>query len=67
MQCFRAALKGGNTLVENPITAIDGAELINRLSDSARNYTRQYRELMSYYRCALKEVETKLNVLDEES
>ena len=53
-------------MVENPITAIDGAELINRLSESARNYTRPYRELMSYYRCAMKEVETKFNVLDEE-
>lgn len=62
-RCFE---KGGNTLVENPITAIDGAELINRLSESARNYARPYRELMSYYRCAMKEVETKFNVLDEE-
>ena len=53
-------------MVENLITAIDGAELINRLSESAHNYTRPYRELMSYYRCAMKEVETKFNVLDEE-
>lgn len=53
-------------MVENLITAIDGAELINRLSESARNYARPYRELMSYYRCAMKEVETKFNVLDEE-
>lgn len=62
-RCFE---RGENTLVENLITAIDGAELINRLSESARNYTRPYRELMSYYRCAMKEVETKFNVLDEE-
>lgn len=29
-------------------------------------YARPYRELMSYYRCALMEVETKFNVLNEE-
>lgn len=31
-----------------------------------QNYSQPYRELMSYYRCALMEVETKFNVLDEE-
>lgn len=28
--------------------------------------TQQYRELMTYYRCAMMEMETKLNVLNEE-
>ena len=31
-----------------------------------QNYALPYRELMSYYRCAMMEVETKLNVLNEE-
>lgn len=30
------------------------------------NYALPYRELMSYYRCAIMEVETKFNVLNEE-
>ncbi len=48
------------------ITILDQPALISRLSESARNRTRPYRELMSYYRCAMKEVETKFNVLNEE-
>ena len=45
--------------------------LLSRLSKSevqqwAQKYARPYRELMSYYRCAMMEVETKFNVLDEE-
>ncbi len=31
-----------------------------------QNYALPYRELMSYYRCAMMEVETKFNVLNEE-
>jgi len=31
-----------------------------------QTYARPYRELMGYYRCAMMEVETKFNVLDEE-
>ena len=31
-----------------------------------QSYTQPYRELMSYYRCAMMEVETKFNVLNEE-
>lgn len=31
-----------------------------------QNYAMPYRELMSYYRCAMMEVETKFNVLNEE-
>ena len=45
--------------------------LLSRLSRSevqqwVQKYSRPYRELMSYYRCAMMEVETKFNVLDEE-
>lgn len=32
----------------------------------AKTYAKPYRELMSYYRCAMMEVETKFNVLNEE-
>ena len=31
-----------------------------------QSYTQPYRELLSYYRCAMMEVETKFNVLNEE-
>ena len=31
-----------------------------------KNYAKPYQELMAYYRCALMEVETKFNVLNEE-
>ena len=31
-----------------------------------QKYFQPYRELMSYYRCAIMEVETKFNVLNEE-
>ncbi len=37
-------------------------ELITLTREKSMNY----RRLMSYYRCALKEIETKFNVLDEE-
>lgn len=45
--------------------------LLSRLSRAevqqwVQKYALPYRELMSYYRCALMEVETKFNVLDEE-
>lgn len=45
--------------------------LLSRLSRSevqqwVQKYSRPYRELMSYYRCAMMEVSTKFNVLDEE-
>ena len=45
--------------------------LLSRLSRAevqqwAQKYSQPYRELMSYYRCAMMEVETKFNVLDEE-
>ena len=34
--------------------------------DWAREKVMSYERLMSYYRCAMMEVETKLNVLNEE-
>ena len=34
--------------------------------EKIKNYAFQYAELMAYYRCALMEVETKFNVLDED-
>ena len=45
--------------------------LMERLSKSEittwlKNYPKPYQELMAYYRCALMEVETKFNVLNEE-
>ena len=45
--------------------------LFSRLADGkvkqfARNYAQPYRELMAYYRCAIMEVTTKFNVLNEE-
>ena len=45
--------------------------LISRLSrrevtDLVHKYARPYKELMAYYRCAMMEVSTKFNVLNEE-
>ena len=38
----------------------------NEIKTLMQNYALPYRELMSYYRCAMMEVETKFNVLNEE-
>ena len=38
----------------------------NDIKTLMQNYAMPYRELMSYYRCAMMEVETKFNVLNEE-
>lgn len=38
----------------------------NEIKERLQTYTAPYRELMSYYRCAMMEVFTKFNVLDEE-
>ena len=38
----------------------------NEIKTLMQNCALPYRELMSYYRCAMMEVETKLNVLNEE-
>ena len=45
--------------------------LLNRLSQGdliewLKNYAQSFKELMAYYRCAMMEVETKFNVLNEE-
>lgn len=45
--------------------------LLNRISQSevtewVKKYASPYQELMAYYRCAMMEVETKFNVLNEE-
>ena len=36
------------------------------VKDWLQTYARPYRELMSCYRCAMMEIETKFNVLNEE-
>ena len=36
------------------------------MKELADRYTKPYRELMAYYRCAMMEVKTKFNVLNEE-
>lgn len=38
----------------------------NEIKTLMQNYAMPYRELMNYYRCAMMEVETKFNVLNEE-
>lgn len=38
----------------------------NRFQNLAQKYAKPYRELMAYYRCAMMEVATKFNVLNEE-
>ncbi len=38
----------------------------NEIKAWLQSYTKPFRELMAYYRCALMEVETKFNVLSEE-
>ena len=38
----------------------------NEIKVRLQTYTAPYRELMSYYRCAMMEVSTKFNVLDED-
>ena len=44
-----------------------GKQLSNsQIKNKVQDYTMPYRELMSYYRCAMMEVETKFNVLNEE-
>lgn len=47
------------------------AVLVEKLEDQkvstlVRKSLQPYKELMSYYRCAMMEVETKFNVLNEE-
>ena len=38
----------------------------HEVKDFVKEYARPYKEIMAYYRCAMMEVETKFNVLNEE-
>ena len=38
----------------------------NELIDIAKEHMEKFQKLMAYYRCAMMEIETKLNVLNEE-
>lgn len=57
------ALNGIKSIEGNVISRIYGN---NEIKERLQTYTAPYRELMSYYRCAMMEVSTKFNVLDEE-
>ena len=57
------ALNGIKSIEENVISRIYSN---NEIKERLQTYTAPYRELMSYYRCAMMEVSTKFNVLDEE-
>ena len=47
---------------EKRIREFFGPELIRR----SQNFVQKFHKLMAYYRCAMMEIETKLNVLNEE-
>jgi len=47
---------------EEKIKALFDSELI----EWSRNFARRFHKLMAYYRCAMMEIETKFNVLNEE-
>ena len=57
------ALNGIKSIEGNVISRIYNN---NEIKERLQTYTAPYRELMSYYRCAMMEVSTKFNVLDEE-
>ena len=57
------ALNGIKNIEGNVISRIYSN---NEIKERLQTYTAPYRELMSYYRCAMMEVSTKFNVLDEE-
>ena len=62
--------------MENTSLQVSGNEIANILNEvrvspeEARKWLEQniqpYKELMAYYRCAIMEIETKFNVLNEE-
>lgn len=56
-------MNGIKNIEENVISRIYSN---NEIKERLQTYTAPYRELMSYYRCAMMEVSTKFNVLDEE-
>lgn len=57
------ALNGIKNIEGNVISRIYSN---NEIKERLQTYTAPYHELMSYYRCAMMEVSTKFNVLDEE-
>ena len=57
------ALNGIKNIEGNVISRIYSN---NEIKERLQTYTAPYRELMSYNRCAMMEVSTKFNVLDEE-
>ena len=57
------ALNGIKSIEGNVISRIYSN---NEIKERLQTYAAPYRELMSYYRCAMMEVSTKFNVLDEE-
>ena len=57
------ALNGIKNIEGNVISRIYSN---NEIKERLQTYAAPYRELMSYYRCAMMEVSTKFNVLDEE-
>jgi len=67
--CIDAAIlaKGGSSLKEDTSlqmqiqTSVDGQTL-----ERARKTSKEFAKLMSYYRCAMLEMETRFNVLNEE-
>ena len=57
-----AIIKGENNILEKVILSqIDNKNVMNLVDER----TLPYRELMTYYKCALMEVETKFKVLNE--
>lgn len=57
------ALNGIKSIEGNVISRIYSN---NEIKERLQTYAAPYRELMSYYRCAMMEMSTKFNVLDEE-
>ena len=51
---------------DDPRALLVSTLMNSEVADWIRQYAAPYRELMSYYRCAMMEVTTKFNVLDEE-
>ncbi len=50
----------------NEMTMIDGVAALSENFDKAKKFAEDFSTLMAYYRCAMMEIETKLNVLNEE-
>ena len=60
-------MKEVNTYDEKNLSRLLVAKLSKtKVKEWIDAYSTPYRQLMSYYKCAIMEVETKFNVLDEE-